>query len=96
LDTKAISPILSRKNSKINLYEITKEEKNPLIKDKKTFYSNSYMQELHLTNSNRNIKNEKLSFIFPKKQKEIFNFSDYKLKYKNIIENGLLFIIKKY
>ena len=29
--------------------------------------------------SNRNIKNEKLSFIFPKNQKDIFNFSDYKI-----------------
>ena len=95
LDTKAISPILSRKNSKINLYEITKEEKNPLIKDKKTFYSNSYMQELHLTNSNRNIKNEKLSFIFPKNQKDIFNFSDYKLKYKDMMENGSVIYNKK-
>lgn len=96
LDTKSLSPILSRKNNKVNSHETSKEEINPLIKEKKTFYTNSYLQDLHLTNiSNRNIKNEKLSFIFPKKQKEIFNFSDYKLKYKNIIENGSIIYNKK-
>ena len=96
LETKSLSPILSRKNNKVNSHETSKEEINPLIKEKKTFYTNSYLQDLHLTNiSNRNIKNEKLSFIFPKKQKEIFNFSDYKLKYKNIIENGSIIYNKK-
>ena len=92
IEKKSLSPILSNKNNKSNLFEITKNENN-LIREK-IFHSNSFIKRLNLSNiSNRNKNNNRLSFIFPKKTKTSFNFNNYKVR--NLLENGSAIYNKK-
>ena len=93
LDKKELSPIISKKRNKLNLFEITNNGGNHLISEN-IIRSNSFIKELQLTNiNNRNIDKDKLYFMFPKKKRTFFNCNEH--KYKNIIENRSIIYNKK-
>ena len=97
LEKKAISPIYSKKNNRLNLLDITKNEINSIIKEKKS-HSNSFLKELFLTNNKKNndiniLGFGKLNNNGPKWKKNSFSFKFH--KFKNIIENGSVIYNKK-